>query len=130
MCVYATNLALLMVSSRGDYGHCDQIKRAIVETVPIPPSAFNPAEPALACLVGNYGLFRTHYQTVLVYGVTGPAQQDAILLQLKRLRKAVNAEAIQVLFYEKENVRTWKAASGASGGERGPETITRTAVVH
>jgi hypothetical protein len=128
--VYAFTLGLLFIGSRGDYGHCREMIQSVAATAPIPASAFNPTEPAVFCLEGNYGLFRTRYQILQVYGVTGRAKQDAILVKLKQVRHIENTEAIQVLFYQRENVVFWRNdKNGASGGTRGPESLLRIAVV-
>lgn len=128
--IYVFTLGLLFVSSRGDYGHCEQTIQSVTATTPIPPSAFNPAQKAVFCLEGNYGLFRTRYQILEVYGVADRTTQDAILVQLNRVRDIENTEAIQVLFYEKENVKFWKNdKNGASGGRREPESLLRIALV-
>ena len=82
-------------------------------------------------MVANYGLFRTRYQILDIYGITDRATQDAILLKLTQVRHAEHTEVIQVLFFEKENVRLWKSdMNSASGGERGPGSPLRIAVVH
>src|ERR1700690_960906 len=129
--VYVFTLGLLFVSSRGDYGHCEQMIHGVAATASIPPSAFDPAHPAAFCLEGNYGLFRTRYQILQIYGVAERKTQDAILVSLNRVRQAENTESIQVLFYERENVHLWhNDKNGASGGTRGPEILLRTAVVH
>jgi len=128
--IYAYTLGLLILSSSGDYGHCEDMIENASATAPLPPAAFDPMRKAVFCLEGNYGLFRTRYQILEVYGITDRATQDAILQQLDRVRHVENTEAIQVLFYEKENVRLWKnSKNGASGGERGPESLLRIALI-
>ena len=129
--VYVFTLGLLFISSRGDYGHCEQMIQSVAATAPIPPSAFDPTQPAAFCREGNYGLFRTRYQILEIYAITERKTQDAILVSLKRVRRAENTESIQVLFYERENVQFWhNDKNGVSGGNRGPEVLLRTAVVH
>jgi hypothetical protein len=129
--VYVFTLMLLFVASRGDYGHCDQMIQTAAASGRVPPSAFDPTRPAGFCMVANYGLFRTRYQILGVYGVTDRNAQDAILGGLKQLRHDENTEAIQVLFYEKENVKILRSVkNGTNGGTRGPEILLRTAVVH
>jgi hypothetical protein len=129
--IYAWTIGLLLVSSRGDYGHCEELIRGVSTSAPIPPSAFDPTKRAVFCMVANYGLFRTRYQILDIYGITDRATQDAILLKLTQVRHAEHTEVIQVLFFEKENVRLWKSdMNSASGGARGPESPLRIAVVH
>lgn len=128
---YAFTLGLLFIGSSGDYGHCEQMIASVSATAPIPPSAFHPTQRAVFCNEGNYGLFRTRYQILQVYGVSERAKQDAILVKLKQVKYAENTEAMQVLFYERENVLFWRNdKNGASGGTRGPESLLRIAVVH
>ncbi len=129
--VYAFTIGLLLIGSRGDYGHCEAMIQSIAATAPIPPSAFSPTQPAVSCLEGNYGLFRTRYQILQIYGVSDPAKQDLIVVKLKQIKNAENTEAMQILFYESENVLFWRNdKNGASGRTRGTESLLRIAVVH
>jgi hypothetical protein len=129
--VYVFLLGLLFLGSQGDYGHCQEMIQTVVVTAPIPASAFRPTEPAIFCREGNYGLFGTRHQILEVYGTADRAKQDAILAKLDQAKPSENTEAIQVLFYEKENVLFWKKdRGGANGGTRGPESLIRIAVVH
>ena len=95
--VYAFTIGLLLIGSRGDYGHCEAMIQSIAATAPIPPSAFSPTQPAVSCLEGNYGLFRTRYQILQIYGVSDPAKQDLIVVKLKQIKNAENTEAMQIL---------------------------------
>ena len=129
--VYAITIGLLVVSSESDYGHCEEMIQSIAATAPIPMSAFDPSHPAVFCKVGNYGLFRTRYQVLEVYGVSDRAKQDEILMRLKQTKHRLNTQAVQVLFYEKENVQFRKNdKNGSSEGIRGPESVLRIATVH
>lgn len=130
---YAALYLLTIVSmsfSSGDWGHFEDLSQAAIRTNLIPQSVSQPNRPAVFCEIMRYGIFRNRYQVMLIYGVPRDAQ-DLILASIRSAQLRLSAEPVRVMFYERENWRTWhNEADGASGGSRGPETLDRVTVIH
>jgi len=126
---YALTVAVLAFHSSGSWGHCDDLRQPAIQTGLIPQSVSQPNLPSVFCLVAEYGIFRSHYQVLEIYGV--PRQGQATVLEaVRNTRLRLQTEPVQVLFYDRENWRTWSnPKNGASGGSRGPETVQRVVVI-
>lgn len=119
----------MAIGKSGDLGHCLDFVDAAVQTNVVPQSVSSPGHPAVFCLTAEYGILRSRYQVIEIYSVPRD-QQNKVLAALTTARHRVNGAAVQVLFYDKENWKTWTSKDGrVTGGSRGPEKIQRVAVV-
>jgi len=120
---------VLAVRKSGDLGHCQDFVDAAVQTRLVPQSVSAPGRPAVFCTVMEYGVLRSDFQVVEVYGVPMD-QQRKVQTAITIARHRVHGPSVQVVFYEGENWQTWTSKDGSvSGGSRGPEKIQRIVVV-
>jgi hypothetical protein len=124
----------------GDFGHCQDLVAAAVQTNVVPQSVSAPGEPAVFCQKAEYGILRSRYQVLEIYSVPMDAQ-NIVLAALARARHRLNSEGVQVVFYQRENWRIGGPynADGTladKGGTiipgsatRGPEKIERVSVI-
>ena len=102
---------------------------AVAQTHVVPQSVSSPGRPAVFCEKMEYGILRSHYQVLDIYGVPADAQH-VVLSAVSSAHHRFDSEAVQVVFYHGENWRTWTNKDGSvSGASRGPEKIERVAAV-
>jgi hypothetical protein len=93
---------------------------------PLQESVSSPGSPAIFCDLGVHFPFLRSYDSVFIYGVVNPAEQDSTLANLRSYHAKAQAHRILVRFIAKENWKTWSdRANGRCGGSRGPETPVR-----
>jgi hypothetical protein len=124
----------------GDYGHCQDLVAAVVQTNVVPQSVSSPGQPAVFCQKAEYGILRSRYQVLQIYSVPMDAQ-NIVLAAVSSARHRLNSERVQVVFYQRENWRIGGPynADGTladKGGTiipgsatRGPEKIERVSVI-
>jgi hypothetical protein len=109
-----------------DQSECHNAVAVVTAKHQLPESLSQPGHPAIACELGVHLPLLQSYETVYVYGVTQPAEQDSIAAELRAAHRASHQHRMLVRFIDKENWRTWSDPStGRSGGSRGPETTQR-----
>jgi hypothetical protein len=123
-----------------DLGHCRDFMDAAVQTNVIPQSASSPGQPDVSCEIADYGILRSRYQVIVIYGVPRHLQ-DKVLMALTTAYHRLNGTSVQVVFYEKENWRiggpynadgTLADKDGTvipGSATRGPEKIERVSVI-
>jgi hypothetical protein len=116
----------MTTTSSEDLWECTVIVKAIEAEHRIPPSLSAPGRPGVFCDKGVHLPFLNAYDTVVVYGVTDRAEQDAIIVTLANIRHESYVRKVRLQFIDKENWTTWSdPRSGRRGGDRGPESPSR-----
>ncbi len=115
------------LESAEDAGECAFVADSLASQRSIPPSISVPGQPGVFCDMGIRLPFLTRFDHVRVYGVVDRPNQEAIIAELRRVRRQSKTRAILVQFFEKENWRvTLNPAPGIiESGSRGPERSIR-----
>jgi hypothetical protein len=123
---YSYAFIMATTTDSNNLGECQALVSAVTSTRRLQESASSPGSPAIFCDLGVHFPFLRSYDSVFIYGVVDPAEQDPILANLRSHHAAAQTHRILVRFIAKENWRTWSdPAAGRSGGSRGPETPLR-----
>jgi hypothetical protein len=132
MCCLAYG-SLYLISTMPDpdaVGECRAIAKSVESTVSLPPSVSTPNAAALFCDREVRGVFLRSFDHIRVYGVVDRKGQDVVTASVISSRQRLKTKPIVLDFYEKENWKTWSdAATGRSGGDRGPEAAIRRVVI-
>jgi hypothetical protein len=120
---YAYAFVSATTTDSEDLSGCQAIVSVVTSSHSVPPSISEPTHPAIFCDLGvHFPLLRSYY-SLFIYGVLDKRQQDSIVADLQRFRRASRTQKILVRFFAKENWKTWSdPASGRTGGSRGPES--------
>jgi hypothetical protein len=125
---YSYAFIMATTTDSNNLGECQALVSAVTSTHRLPESVASPGSPAIFCDLGAHFPFLRSYDSVFIYGVVHPAEQDSILANLRSYHAAAQTHRILVRFIAKENWRTWSdPATGRSGGSRGPEPPLRQA---
>jgi hypothetical protein len=118
------------LNSREDMSECKAITNLVISNHAIPESLSTPGSPGIFCDVEVKGFFLRRFDHLRIYGVTDKSQQDLIIRSLEHSSGQLKARQLVVEFYDRENWKTWSSpARGIRGGERGPESSIRKAVI-
>jgi hypothetical protein len=137
---YSPQVLLFGISESDDYGRCQDLVVAVVQTNVVPQSVSRPGQPAVFCSNAEYGILRSRYQVLQIYSVPMDAQ-NVVLAAVSSTHQRLNGEGVQVVFYQRENWRIG-APYNADGtladkdgtvvpgsATRGPEKIERVSVI-
>jgi hypothetical protein len=108
-------------------GECQGLDSAVIASNVIPVSLALPGRAAEGCGVQRRGLFLSFYNSLTVWGVLDPADQQKILDSLAEYRHRTHGHPIRVMFFEKENWTVQQGKHGPGMGRRGPEKLIRVA---
>jgi len=128
--LYAYFYFVATTAGADDVFKCKAMVNSVVSAVRVPESVSSPGQPAVFCDREIGDLLLRPIEHIRVYGIMDSKDQDAVLNAVELARVKLNVRRVLVEFYEKENWKTWADAStGNRGGQRGPETPIRRAVV-
>jgi hypothetical protein len=113
---------LLSVGDKTGSGHCLVFRDAVVQTSVVPQSVSSPGQPAAFCSEAEYGILRSHYESVSTYGVPRD-QQHKVITAVIAAHSRANGAPVQLIFYDRENWQVETASDGKSvvWSSRGPE---------
>jgi hypothetical protein len=125
---YLYAFILRTTAAAQDVDECRVITSSVISRHNIPASVSSPGRPAIFCDLGVHFPFLQTYDSIFIYGILNPPDQDAILADLRDLHHVSHTRKMLVQFFKQENWKTWSdPATGAGGGSRGPESpIVRT----
>jgi hypothetical protein len=127
MVQYVAAAILYGVSDGGAATECNRLREVFLRQHEIPKNSKSvPGQPAIFCNAGSSGIVFKVPTTFIIYGAVDKAIQDQYLNALDSILRTNGPHDLRVEFYEQENWVEWKsAATGASGGDRGPERLLR-----
>jgi hypothetical protein len=118
-------VAIQFVATGADrLGECPGLDQAATKSGVIPESQWR-GQAAVGCGVERRGMFLSYYNDMTVYGVTDTEAQQSVLDEVAKQQREAHTHAMQVSFFEKENVSTRKESNGVIFQKAAPVKLIR-----
>jgi len=90
---YSYAFIMATTTDSNNLGECQALVFAVTSTRRLQDSASSPGSPAIFCDLGVHFPFLRSYDSVFIYGVVDPAEQDPILANLRSHHAAAQTTA-------------------------------------